>query len=830
MMEQISWWKRLKKFLLYSLFFIVGALLILTALAFIYQDKLKAVAVQQINQQLKGELVLKGDISISFLKHFPNASVSFHQILLHDKNKNHSTFIEANEFDAGFNMLKIFKGEYVLDAIYLKNTKVNLVIYKDGTNNYDVFALSKNKSSNTFVEVKKLVLSNSMLMINNQPAKFKMELTLNEFLGYGAYENNTLKTDFSLDAQLTQNSTSFPAFVFEKQIKVNGKSTMDMERNDFQFPYIGLSIAENELELSGDLKLSKQFSLNFKGRNFDVKNLTQLLDEKTKMKLKGTKGENLLDNLIGKINYDFTSKKIIVSGSLNCDDGSLQIADWSNQFKNISCQASFTFSNNLFDFELKKFNAQFKNSNFSLLSHYQFENGEQLIGATITGSLNLKNLIELFSNEQIEKLDGTVHLNSLQTMLKFNDQSNLNYLSLKNSIAVEQFELKTKNGYVIEKLNAVVEALADNNLIIKNGSGIINGNEIQFSGNSSYQNFMHDIKKYTVLKIQAENLDINSLLVANNEFKNDSIKNNNWIDFPLIVELNCKKANWNKFKMQNTNAEVDLHENVISINQFKTETQNGNLQLVGSFIQNDKTIDITCKSEYKNLNITSTFEQFENFNQTMLKAENVNGNLSGATTVAGKFDKEFHLISKSITSSSNISVTNGELKNVTQLLSLSKYLNVDDLKYLKFATLKNQIEISSGKIIIPEMRIQNNALNLNISGTHSFENEMDYLFKINLVDWFGKKLGKNNDDNWEEDNEKKGLNIFLRMTGKGSDIKISRDKKSSREKFKENLKAEHETMKALLKAEWKGEQKKEPPIDFKPQEQIELIDWNDSIK
>ncbi|MEN9522186.1 MAG: hypothetical protein RL065_563, partial [Bacteroidota bacterium] len=793
-------WQRFRKILLYILLSIVGILLTLLILAYVYQDKLKAAAVQQINHQLKGELILKGDISISFIKHFPNASVSFHQIILHDKIKNHSSFIDADEFDAGFNMMKIFKGEYVLDAIYLKNTKVNVVLYKDGTNNYDVFSSSNKKSKNTSLEIKKVVIENSMLMVNNQPSKFKIELALNEFLGYGIYENSLLKTDFTIDAQLTKNSTSLPVFIFEKKISVNGKSTMDMTKNDFEFPYIGLSIAENELELSGDLKLNKQFSLNFKGHNFDVKNLTQLLDEKTKEKLKGTKAENLLDNFNGKINYNFLSEKLMISGGFNCGDGSLQIADWNNQFKNISCDASFNYSNNLFNFELKKFNAQFQNSNFSLSSHYQFLSGEQKIAATISGNLNLKNIIELFPVEQIEKLDGTVHLDSLQTMMTFNNKSNLNYLSLKNSIAVEQLELKTKNGYVIEKLNAVVEAFTDDNLIIKNGSGIINGNEIQFSGNSSYQNFMHEIKTYTKLKIQAENLDINSLLVASNESKKDSIQNNNWIDFPLIVELNCKKANWNKFKMQNTHAEVDLNKNLISINQFKTETQNGNLQLVGSLIQNDKTIDFNCKADYKNLNITSTFEQFENFNQTMLKSENVNGNLSGTTTATGKFDKGFHPISKSITSSSDISVDNGELKNVTQLLSLSKYLNVDDLKYLKFATLKNQIEISNGKIIIPEMRIQNNALNINVSGTHTFDNEMDYLFKINLMDWFGKKLGKNNDDNWEEDNEKKGFNVFLRMTGKGNDIKISRDKKSSRDKFKENLKAEHETMKALLKS------------------------------
>ena len=187
-------------------------------------------------------------------------------------------------------------------------------------------------------------------------------------------------------------------------------------------------------------------------------------------------------------------------------------------------------------------------------------------------------------------------------------------------------------------------------------------------------------------------------------------------------------------------------------------------------------------------------------------------------------------MSNSISSVSDFSIADGELNEVQQLQSLSKYLKVEDLKHLHFAALKNTIEIHDRKMVMPEMSIHSNALNVTFSGIHTFDNDIDYLVKVNMLEVFARKMGKANDESWEQDDNKSGFNIFLRMTGKASDAKISINKKASRQKFKENLKAEQQTIKQLIQADLKGIAPAEKAIDFKPQDKVELIDWNDSLK
>ena len=73
-----------------------------------------------------------------------------------------------------------------------------------------------------------------------------------------------------------------------------------------------------------------------------------------------------------------------------------------------------------------------------------------------------------------------------------------------------------------------------------------------------------------------------------------------------------------------------------------------------------------------------------------------------------------------------------------------KYLRRDDLKRVKFTTLENWFEIKDGKIQIPVMFIQNNALNMNVSGIHSFDHDISYNVQTNALQAIGSKLGKAN--------------------------------------------------------------------------------------
>jgi hypothetical protein len=98
------------------------------------------------------------------------------------------------------------------------------------------------------------------------------------------------------------------------------------------------------------------------------------------------------------------------------------------------------------------------------------------------------------------------------------------------------------------------------------------------------------------------------------------------------------------------------------------------------------------------------------------------------------------------------------------------------------------------------MDVLNNALNLNISGTHTFDNFMDYHLRIKLSELLSKKRRtQTNEFNEEETTE--GIFLYLSMKGPADNLKFSYDKKGAREQLKENLKKESEAAKTIWKKE-----------------------------
>merc|ERR1712098_807706 len=78
-----------------------------------------------------------------------------------------------------------------------------------------------------------------------------------------------------------------------------------------------------------------------------------------------------------------------------------------------------------------------------------------------------------------------------------------------------------------------------------------------------------------------------------------------------------------------------------------------------------------------------------------------------------------------------IGIAEGELKNFELLENFSTLVNIKDLKNVKFTNMQNFLEVRKRRLHIPAVFIQSNALNLTISGEHSFDQEIQYNIKVN---------------------------------------------------------------------------------------------------
>ena len=137
---------------------------------------------------------------------------------------------------------------------------------------------------------------------------------------------------------------------------------------------------------------------------------------------------------------------------------------------------------------------------------------------------------------------------------------------------------------------------------------------------------------------------------------------------------------------------------------------------------------------------------------------------------------------------------------------LSKFIAVSELNDIRFASLKNRIEIKNRKITIPKMEINSTALNLSVSGAHTFDNIMDYHFKLLLGDLLSKKARKAKPENEEFGTiEPDGLGktaIYISMSGSVDNPRIAYDRSGLKMQMKQNVTNETQNLKSILKGEF----------------------------
>ena len=163
----------------------------------------------------------------------------------------------------------------------------------------------------------------------------------------------------------------------------------------------------------------------------------------------------------------------------------------------------------------------------------------------------------------------------------------------------------------------------------------------------------------------------------------------------------------------------------------------------------------------KNINIRNSFTSFNNFGQDFVKEEHIKGVGSAELSIESYWKPNYILDKKKLSISSSLSIEKGELIDFKPLESLSSYISLNELKHVKFSKLENNINVMDELIIIPTMEVKSSALSILLSGTHSFNQEIDYEITLLLSEILSKNFRKENTNITEFGEEKKDGKILI---------------------------------------------------------------------
>lgn len=829
--------------------------LIISVLAFtgfiigkIYKEEIQNYAISEINNELDVKVKIRS-ADLSVLGKFP-----FVSIVLYDAVALCSDKFDANEFSGfstdtlfsasriylQFNLLDIISKNYRLRKVHLLNGKLNIFVDSYGGVNYRIFkTINGNGKSNLNLWLDKVKMSGFSWLYVNLAKDIQSEGQLKDIELKGNFSN----TRFSLNSRASFFIKSFKreGIEYASQLNVFSRLILNVQDSIFTVSTGELSLNDLNFKIRGTFYNSQEpyVDMQIAGEKLNINSLISALPLKHENfdKYSVTGSAEILAKIKGKINNIYVPS---IRAAFKISNGNFTLPTNHRNIRNMSIRG--TYSNG------SRHNASTSRIN---LSEYKVAYGQN----NLKGHISIDNFLNPFISVSTS---GTITASELSDLIDFKD-------------------LKLTNGSLTGNisLNATLNSLNDIRNLHTTLSGINGSIEfIGVSGEIPYSDLPLDLLEGT-LKIQDETWQPEIIVkLGNNEGSANLIILNLW-DFivnksklpqvngdmffkylsvkdfipesgssadsefhlpdSIYLNLHCRADSfiYGKFHAAALETWFNYKPGLLSVSSLAMNTMKGNATTAGVIIA-DSTGQMMLRSTGKldKIDITELFYAFNNFSQNFIVSKNMKGSVSGTFDFSTYINPKLELITKNLYAQSDFIINNGELIDFEPIMELSSYVDLSELKHIKFSTLKNSIVVKDENCFIPQMDINSSAFNITLSGTHSFNNYFDYKLRLSLNEFLSSKFKKGKKEDPEfgaiEDDGSGNTNIYLSIIGTPDNFKVKYDKKEAIGKIKSNLIEEKKILKTILKEEL-GLFKNDTIKTANPQTNSNkfILDWGD---
>lgn len=750
-----------------------------------FSAHIKPIIISQLNQQLNVKVSVK-DIKISKLSAFPKLGIRFTDVVIEESASYYKNpLLNAKELNLYINIYKLLNKEYVVDAITVHNATIRLADLESASN-YDIFKTDSSSTEAVDFEIENLKIENCHIIYTHTGSSFLAEAQIFNAKTKLSYKDETtdLKIRGNFLAKRILHDNNF--YLKNQSVNINTQLILSNNNTHLSISPSDMIIEEVALKTKGYIKLEEStfISLNFSNQQAPLQSIFSILPDY----------------------IQDATKHIEASGNATIEGYFKGSIDEKNN-------PSFGFTYTLSDASLSP---QYQNISINQLNAGGELNIRDLgdlssawVKCHIKGAQSGKNqingdlFIENFDNPFV-KWSGSAALDAPTIAALIHSP---NYTVKSGSFAVDgKFEFiylidkeevkpnsfkfigDIKGQNIVMKMNDPALDVKAFNFDFKANTQHMVINECSINYNNSRVELIGIVRNLDELfsnnssteisgKLLAENLDINEFISSDTSHGSSAVSKEIF-PYHLALETNINNFIYNNFSAKTLSGTLRSDRKMFEMQNCQMQALEGTAEANIKFTTLGDYYLLDVSSRVRGINITELFRQFNNFDQTEITDQHLSGSLSGTILAKVMFDANFEPVFDKLYAKADIEVLNGELNGYEPLKELSDFVEVEDLENVKFSSLRNTIEIFDQTIFIPKMYIGNNAMNIELEGTHSFENYMNYSMSISLAELLAKRsnwIAKKKDQRIE-DNEYGGLTAFIHMEGTPENLKITYDK------------------------------------------------------
>jgi hypothetical protein len=803
----------------------MGLVLLISSFLYFFKDELCGYAVNEVNKHLKARVSVS-DVDLTFWGSFPSLSIDFNNVFIQDSYEKATvkdTLLYSDRIRMKLNPLDIWNENYKVHSIEVAPGTLKLKVNHQGKVNYDILKQSKDTTQTNFeLALAKVELINIRFSYENRltAQEYRADFLQLEF--HGNFDQDRFELATRADLMIEKIKSGKVTLISDQPATARVNVNVDKLQDIIALPKATISIAKLPFDISGLFRKDSTF-IELHSKDIPVTDLAQKFTVSGTEEIRKYNGSGIAFADISVKTANETDKPALIACDFGIRDGELTEPKSGIHLRKINLKGCYSNVNGPSQefMEFQRLSFQAPGGSFAgSLRITQFH--QPRYEGKANGSIDLRMVNALWSLPGVETIQGQVHLSTAFSVLTLHDEQGNSDLSVEHcdgNMGLHKIILKLKDDHrTFRNVNGNLYLRGDE-AGIENVS--LNVGETDLAVDGVFKNIVPYLEGNGDLQADVEingrNVDLQDLgtTTKQEKFREERsfvIPNN----IRGKVRTNIGELKYERHRFLDVSGQMEMDERHLYFPYIRL--QNAEANVSGNLLIEERSPEIftiTAEVESNNLQFKPLFREWDNFHQSVIGQENIFGKAQAKVYFSAPFDLRSGIISKAIKSQVYLKVTEGKLKNVRSFQSITESLQTTAAKLvlgkenivllekklmdLRFETLENTFTIENGKLTIPKMMIHSSVLDVETSGTHTFENMIDYRFAFRFRDLKDKnritEFGQEIDDGT-------GMKVYVRMFGSIDNPTVVWDKTSRKQQLQEDLKQEKETVKSMLKSEF----------------------------
>ncbi len=750
----------MKKILKITGIVLLVVFVLLLTLPYIFKDRIVEQVKVTMNQNLNATIDF-GDFGMSFLRSFPDISFRMNDLSVAGKGVfEGDTLVSAGRILLTFDLSGIWKGsEYEIKTIRIDNPVVHVLVLEDGTSNYDIMLdtgevdeapdTTSAEPADFQIALKKLTLTNAQIVYDDR--FYKVYTRLQDF-------HHTLSGDFTSDfTDLSVSDTRAGAFYFSYDgipyfagVQVRLKADIGADLRDWIFTF-----KDNELFLN-DLQIVAEgtFAMPEGGYDMDLAFHSPQTSFKSFLSLiPAIYAEDFSDlQTSGSMGIRGSVKGIYDDENIPGFDIDLQVENGMFQYPELPAAVeNVNITTKLFNpggdadltvVDISNFSLDVAGNPVRMGFRMETPVSDPKIDASLDGKIDLARLQDVYPLEDTD-LSGIIEgdmiaQGSMSSIENENYQdfvftgnlsvANLEYVSpdLPQDVNISLMELTftpqwaemTNFSLTMGESDMEATGKIDNILGYALNDEILRGS---FETRSDFFDLTPLMETTDTVPVQEEEpaAELSVIEIPAN------------IGFTL--QSNFGRLLFDQLEMTNVNGTILVAEQKAELRDLRMNMLDGEMTVNGSYFTTDpENPGFDFGLDISGFDLGATFTTFNTFSKLAPIGDKAKGAFSASLTISSLLNESMEPLMNTLAGSGRFQSDDIRIENSKVMVDIAEKLKSDRFKTLNMKDVNVNFAFSDGKVEVDPFDMQMGSATATLSGSHSFEQTMDYLMELSI--------------------------------------------------------------------------------------------------